>query len=133
GPAQRPDMSFHRLCEAALGGEPFPLLGDGSQIRSFTYVDDVVEANRRAATVDLEPGTVVNVSGGSSVRLSEVIALAEELTGAPVPIEHRPAAAGDVSRTGGSIDLARQLLDWEPKVDVREGLAAQLAWHRARR
>jgi nucleoside-diphosphate-sugar epimerase len=133
GPAQRPDMSFHRLCEAALGGDAFPLLGDGSQVRSFTYVDDVVEANRRAATADVEPGAVLNVAGGSSVQLAEVIALVEELAGAEVPIEHRPAAPGDVSRTGGSIELAQQVLGWEPKVDIRAGLSSQLAWHRARR
>ena len=114
GPAQRPDMSFHRLCEAALGGDPFPLLGDGSQVRSFTYVGDVVEANRKAAMADVAPGTVVNISGGSSVALSEVIDLVGELVGSPVPIERRGVAAGDVTRTGGSVERAA-LLGWEPK------------------
>ncbi len=132
GPAQRPDMSFHRLCEAALGGEPFPLLGDGSQVRSFTYVSDVVEANRRAGTTDVPPGTVMNIAGGSSVSLSEVIELVGELAGREVPLERRPAAAGDVSRTGGSTALAESLLGWEPKVQLREGLSEQLAWHRER-
>jgi len=133
GPAQRPDMSFHRLCEAALGGDAFPLLGDGSQIRSFTYVDDVVEANRRAAQADLEPGTVINVAGGSSVRLTDVIELVEELSGSELPVERLPAAPGDVARTGGSIELAGQLLGWEPKIEIRDGLASQLEWHRERR
>jgi nucleoside-diphosphate-sugar epimerase len=133
GPAQRPDMSFHRLCEAALGGDPFPLLGDGSQVRSFTYVGDVVEANRRAGTLDVPPGSVMNVSGGSSVALSEVIDLVGELVGHPVPLDRRGVAAGDVSRTGGSVEKAFELLGWEPKVQVREGLTAQLDWHRARR
>jgi nucleoside-diphosphate-sugar epimerase len=133
GPAQRPDMSFHRLFEAALGGEAFPLLGDGSQIRSFTYVSDVVEANRRAGVTDVAPGTVMNIAGGSSVRLSEVIELVGELAGAEVPLDHQPAAAGDVSRTGGSIELAQALLGWEPKVQLREGLIEQLQWHRDRR
>jgi nucleoside-diphosphate-sugar epimerase len=133
GPSQRPDMSFHRLCEAALGGEPFPLFGDGTQVRSFTYVGDVVEANRRAAAADVRPGTVVNISGGSSVQLTEVITMLEELAGGPVPVERLPAAAGDVSRTGGSIELAQSLLGWEPKTDVREGLTEQLDWHRSRR
>ena len=45
GPRQRPDMAFHRLCEAVVTGEAFPLYGDGSQIRDFTFVDDVVAAN----------------------------------------------------------------------------------------
>ena len=133
GPAQRPDMSFHRLCEAALGGPAFPLLGDGSQVRSFTYVGDVVDANRKAAAADVAPGTVVNISGGSSVPLSEVISLVEELAGASIPLERRGVAAGDVTRTGGSVERARELLGWEPKTEIREGITAQLEWHRARR
>jgi nucleoside-diphosphate-sugar epimerase len=132
GPAQRPDMSFHRLCEAALGGPAFPLLGDGSQVRSFTFVGDVVDANLRAGTAEVEPGTVVNISGGSSVALSEVIALVEDLVGAPVPVDRQGTAAGDVPRTGGSVELAQTVLGWEPKTQIREGLAEQLDWHRQR-
>ena len=52
GPRQRPDMAMHRLIEAALDGTPFPMYGDGSQTRDFTFVDDIVEANILAATLD---------------------------------------------------------------------------------
>jgi nucleoside-diphosphate-sugar epimerase len=133
GPRQRPDMSFHRLCEAVVGGEPFPLLGDGSQIRNFTYVGDVVEANLLAAEADLEPGVVMNIAGGASVTLAEVIDLVGELAGTEVPIERLPPAPGDVTRTGGSVERAHELLGWQPTTDIRTGLAAQLDWHRSRR
>ena len=49
GPRQRPDMSIHRLCEAAISGEPFPRFGDGEQVREFTFVADIVAANLAAA------------------------------------------------------------------------------------
>src|SRR5262249_32318846 len=49
GPRQRPDMSIHRLCEAAVGGPPFPRFGDGEQVREFTYVDDILRANLLAS------------------------------------------------------------------------------------
>jgi nucleoside-diphosphate-sugar epimerase len=133
GPRQRPDMSFHRLCEAVLGGAPFPRLGDGSQVRSFTYVRDVVEANILAGQADLEPGVVMNISGGSSVSLAEVIDIVGELAGTAVPIEKLPPAPGDVIRTGGSVERARELIGWQPSTDIREGLAEQLEWHRSRR
>ncbi len=133
GPSQRPDMAFHRLCQAAVGGAPFPRYGDGRQIREFTYVDDVVAANLAAARLDTAPGLVLNISGGASTSLAEVIALLEELTGQPVPIEAHPPKAGDVFRTGGSIDRARDLMGWSPVVDLRTGLARQLDWHRSRR
>src|SRR5450432_2607579 len=57
GPRQRPDMSIHRLCEAAVRGTSFPRYGDGSQIREFTYVDDIVRGNLLAAERDVAPGS----------------------------------------------------------------------------
>jgi UDP-glucuronate 4-epimerase len=128
GPRQRPDMAFHRLTRAALTGEPFPLYGTGEQIRDFTFVDDVVQANLRAATADLEPGVVMNIAGGGAAKLLDLIDLAGELAGRPVNLDRQPAAAGDILRTGGAIDRAVSLLGWEPTTDVHAGLKAELDW-----
>lgn len=132
GPRQRPDMAFHRIIRAALEQEPFPLYGTGEQIRDFTYVADVVRANLLAADADLAPGTVMNIAGGGAHRLSELIDLAGELTGHAVPLDRRPAQAGDVERTGGAIDKAQRLLGWSPATDVRAGLTAQVRWQQER-
>jgi len=132
GPRQRPDMAIHRLIEAALSGEPFPLYGDGRQVRDFTFVQDVVEANLLAATGSVPPGSVVNIAGGSATTLMEVIDSVGELVGGRVNLDPYPAQPGDVERTGGSTELAAQLLGWEPRVPLHEGLASQLAWHRER-
>jgi UDP-glucuronate 4-epimerase len=132
GPRQRPDMSIHRLCEAVLSGEPFPRYGDGEQVREFTYVGDIVAANLAAAGNAVAPGTCMNIAGGGEITLNELIALVEELAGAPVAIEERPAAAGDARRNGGATERARALLGWEPTVSLREGIARQLDWHRER-
>lgn len=132
GPRQRPDMAFHRLFEAALRGTTFPMYGDGTAIRDFTFVADIVRANLLAAGSDAKPGAVVNVSGGVSTSLAEVIMTIEGLTGAPLPIEKRPMQEGDVIRTGGSNERARRMLGWAPEVSLVDGLEAQLAWHRAR-
>jgi nucleoside-diphosphate-sugar epimerase len=132
GPRQRPDMAFHRLCEAALHRTPFPMFGDGSHVRDFTYVDDAVRANIAAARADIEPGTVVNVAGGGESRMSEVIELVGELAGRKVLLDRQPEQPGDVARTGGSIEQATKLLDWVPHTTLRDGLAAQIAWHKAR-
>lgn len=130
GPRQRPDMAMCRLIDAALGGPAFPRYGDGSHIRDFTYVGDIVRANLAAATADVEPGTVVNIAGGGSITMHELIELVGELAGAPVPVEALAARAGDVERTGGSIERAAALLGWRPRTTVREGVAEQLAWAR---
>ncbi|MGZ4718566.1 MAG: NAD-dependent epimerase/dehydratase family protein, partial [Acidimicrobiales bacterium] len=75
-------------------------------------------------------GEVVNVAGGTSTSLADVIATIEDLAGRPVPIDHRPEQSGDVSRTGATTERARSWLGWTPEVDLRTGLAQQLAWHR---
>ena len=132
GPRQRPDMATHRLVEACLGGPTFPMFGDGDQVRDFTYVADIVAANVAAATADVAPGTVVNVAGGASCTLGHLVSTVGELLGRAVPLDRRPAEAGDVARTGGSIDRAAELLGWEPRVDLRSGLARQVEWHTQR-
>jgi UDP-glucuronate 4-epimerase len=133
GPRQRPDMSIHRLCEAALTGASFPRFGDGEQIREFTYVGDIVAANLRAADADVEPATVVNIAGGGEITLNGLIATVGELAGSAVMIEDHPAQAGDARRNGGSTDRARALLGWEPVVGLADGIASQLTWHADRR
>jgi nucleoside-diphosphate-sugar epimerase len=133
GPRQRPDMAIHRLLDAALSGAPFPLYGDGSAVRDFTYVEDVVNANIAAADHDCTPGTVVNIAGGSSIAMTDLLVLAADVVGQSSPIEHQPNQPGDVARTGGTTERAEALLDWKPSTDLRAGLTMQAAWHRARR
>lgn len=133
GPRQRPDMAFHRLVEAALDQEPFPLYGDGSHVRDFTYVGDVVEANVLAGRADAPAGTVVNVCAGGSTVLRDVIDAVGEAVGAPVPVERLGEQAGDVQRTGGSNEAAARILGWAPRTSLADGIAAQADWHRAHR
>jgi nucleoside-diphosphate-sugar epimerase len=128
GPRQRPDMAFARFLNAALEGRPVPVFGTGEQVRDFTYVADVAAANLAAATAPLEPGTVLNIAGGSSVSVNALLALLGELLGTEVRTDHLPVQPGDVAVTGGSIDAARDLLGWAPRIDLRTGLAAQVAY-----
>jgi len=130
GPRQRPDASIHRICESAVRGVPFPLYGDGTQIREFTYVDDIVAGNLAAADRDVAPATYMNLAGGAEITMNALIALIGELADASVRVEPEAVKAGDSFRNGGAIDRARDLLGWTPKVSLRDGLAAQLAWHR---
>jgi len=131
GPRQRPDMAIRRLADAAVGGTAFSLFGDGRQVRDFTFVSDVVAANMAAAFEDVPPGTVINIAGGSHAVMADVISLIGELAGSRVDLQRAPKEAGDVQRTGGSTERARELLDWEPRVSLREGLAATVDWARS--
>jgi UDP-glucuronate 4-epimerase len=133
GPRQRPDMAIHKLIEGALDGDVFPLYGDGSHSRDFTFVDDVVAANRAAAVADVPAGAVINVCGGAGTTMAELIDAVGDAVGAPVRVERQPEQPGDVRRTGGDGTRARELLGWEPARSLPEGIAAQVAWHRSLR
>jgi nucleoside-diphosphate-sugar epimerase len=130
GPRQRPDMAFHKFIRAMLRGETLPLYGDGEQTRDFTFVGDVVEATVRAA--DAPPGGVFNVSGGSRVSVNQVIRTLEELVGRPALVERQAAQAGDQRHTWADTSAARETLGYVPRVSLREGLAAEVAWLRQR-
>jgi nucleoside-diphosphate-sugar epimerase len=132
GPRQRPDMAIRRLADSAVMGLPFQLFGDGRQIRDFTFVSDVVAANISAGFGDVPPGTVVNIAGGSNAVMADLIELVGEMAGTPVLWQRSPQEAGDVRQTGGAIDRAYQLLNWEPRVTLHEGLAATVDWARLR-
>lgn len=132
GPRQRPDMSIFRLIEAALTGGTFPMFGDGSQLREFTYVGDIVRANLLAGSVDVQPGEVCNVAGGSTISLRDLVDLVARESGATIAIDAQPAAPGDVTQNAGATDRALEVLGWRAEVDLVEGIRAQIEWHRAR-
>ena len=123
GPRQRPDMAFHRFIERCLNGEPVELIGDGRQVRDFTYVADAVEATLAAAARG-RPGAIYNVGGGHPVELRDAIALIAELVGDSVTIEHRAADAW-----GGAPDRLRRDAR-APRARVRAADAARRR-HRA--
>ncbi|MFN8050873.1 MAG: NAD-dependent epimerase/dehydratase family protein [Acidimicrobiales bacterium] len=126
GPRQRPDMATHRLINAARDQTPFPMFGDGSQERSFTYVDDVVSATILAGTTpNLDPGLVLNVAGRFSCSLAELIDMVGDAVGKPVPLDRRPPQAGDAQKTGGDTTLIESVLGWKAMVSLEEGIAAQ--------
>lgn len=132
GPRQRPDMAIHRMIESARQQTPFNVFGDGSHVRDFTFVGDVVEANVRAASATVEPGEVVNVAGGSSTTVRELLELVGEAVGQPVVADWQAQQPGDVHATGGDTSRAARVLGWSPRVTLPEGIAAQVEWHRHR-
>jgi UDP-glucuronate 4-epimerase len=131
GPRQRPDMGIHIFLESALRDEPVRVFGTGDAVRDFTYVGDVVEANLAAAEADVPGPAVVNISGGSSVSVTDLLGCIGEIVGHTLSVDHLPEQPGDVRRTGGSTERAQALLSWKPQTGLDDGLRAQLAWQSA--
>lgn len=132
GPGQRPDMGYRRLIDAALTGRGFTVFGDGSQTRSSTYVDDVVDATVKALDAPAEAvvGEAFNVCGGESVSLNEAIGVVEELTGRQARVTNAEPRPGDQAATAGDWSKARRVLGYAPSVPFREGIARQVEWQR---
>ncbi|GAA2759417.1 NAD-dependent epimerase/dehydratase family protein [Actinopolymorpha rutila] len=132
GPRQRPDMAFHRFVEAGCRGTEINVYGSGEQVRDFTHVDDVVRANVLATEADLPPGKVLNIAGGSRVDVNTVLTLLAGLVQTPLRVTRVDHQAGDVEETWATCDEARRLLGWTPTVELVDGLASQVDWHRTR-
>jgi dTDP-glucose 4,6-dehydratase len=110
----------------ALRGEPITVYGDGSQTRSFCYVDD--EVRGLLALIDGPVVGPVNIGNPVEFTMIELAQLVLELTGSKSIVEHLPLPADDPKLRRPDISLARDLLDWEPTVPLREGLARTIDW-----
>jgi dTDP-glucose 4,6-dehydratase len=112
----------------ALSGEALTIYGDGSQTRSFCYVDDLIDGI--LLLMDKGDAEPVNVGNPDERSIIEIARLVLELTGADVGIEHRPLPEDDPKVRCPDISLAREKLGWEPKISLREGLERTIAWFR---
>lgn len=128
GPGQRPDMAFHKFIRAALADDIITVYGNGEQIREFTHVSDIVRANILAWKREVAPGTVINLSGGSSVTVNETLSVVAEACNADLRVEYVNTVDGDVFRTGGSTELAKDLLGWSPMVEIEDGIRTEVDW-----
>ncbi len=128
GPRQRPDMAFTRFIRAYLRDEEVTVYGDGKQVRDFTFVDDIVEANILASQAQTRPGSVFNVAGGSEVTVNDVLRILGTFGGRPVRVKHEDVVLGDVRQTGGAVDLISRELGWAASVSFEEGLRRQYDW-----
>lgn len=124
GPRQRPDMAFHRLLKAAITDQPFTLFGSGEQTRDFTYISDIVTANILAAERGVA-GEVYNIGGGSRVSMNEVIDIVGEIVGCQPRVIRTQREKGDVTHTGADVTRAKHDLGFVPRVNIKDGLAAE--------
>jgi len=138
GPRQDPGSQYSgvvsRFISTLLSNERPVIYGDGEQSRDFTYIDNVVSANLKAASAKDAAGKVINVANGERITLNELLAELKDLTGKQdVTAEYREPRVGDVRHSLADITLARQFLEYESKVGLREGLQRTIDWWKSSR
>jgi UDP-glucuronate decarboxylase len=106
----------------ALKGEDLTIFGDGSQTRSFQYIDDLIEGMMRMMNSDDSFTGPVNLGNPHEFTILQLAQLVVELTGSKSKIIFKPLPSDDPKRRKPCIDLAKEKLDWEPKIQLREGL-----------
>jgi len=116
------------IARAFVGLNPFEVWGDGTQIRNWTYIDDIVEGTRLAAE-KIDDGTAVNLGTMERVRVLDAAKMVCEYTGHKAEIKLRPdMPTGPLNRVADN-SLAKKLLGWEPQVKFREGLRRTVDWY----
>jgi nucleoside-diphosphate-sugar epimerase len=138
GPRQDPGSQYSgvvsRFISALLSNERPVIFGDGEQSRDFTYIDNVVFANLNAGSAKEASGKVINVANGQRITLNQLLTELKELTGRPdVTAEYRETRVGDVRHSLADNTMARELLGYESKVDLREGLRRTIDWFKSKR
>ena len=113
----------------AQAGEAIEIFGDGQQTRDFVFVRDTVDAIVRIYEEPATRGRIVNVASGREMTVNELVSLLLEELGSDVPVHHVEERPGDVRRHWASIDLARELIGYEPRTSLRDGLAETVAWY----
>jgi nucleoside-diphosphate-sugar epimerase len=138
GPRQDPGSQYSgvvsRFISALTTNERPVIYGDGEQSRDFTYIDNVVAANLSAASAPNAAGKVINIANGKRITLNELLSELKQLTGrTDVTAEYREPRVGDVRHSLADISMARELLGYESKVELREGLQRTLDWWKTSR
>jgi nucleoside-diphosphate-sugar epimerase len=138
GPRQDPGSQYSgvisRFLLALETGESPTIYGDGEQSRDFTYVANAVEANLLAAQAPTASGKVFNVANGKSISINEVLDVLKRLTGRnETKAEYAPARVGDVRDSLADLEAATEVLGYQPRVSLEEGLQLTLEWWKTSR
>jgi UDP-glucuronate 4-epimerase len=129
GPGQRPDLAIHKFTDSIHCGIPIPQFGDGSTRRDYTYIDDIVQGVTGALRYEGPNFDIFNLGENETTTLSELIAEIEKALDKKALIERHPEQLGDMPLTAADITKARQLLGYNPRTKIPEGIPKFVEWY----
>ncbi|HEV2828279.1 MAG TPA: GDP-mannose 4,6-dehydratase [Pyrinomonadaceae bacterium] len=132
GPRQRPDLAIHKFARLITEGKSIPVFGDGATRRDYTFIDDIIAGVRAAIEYNKTDYEVINLGESRTVELRELISLLEKELVATAKIDRQPLQPGDVPQTFADITKARQILDYDPRTQIEDGIRKFVAWFRER-
>lgn len=128
GPRMRPDLAISIFTKKMLANEPITVFGDGEQTRDFTYIEDVVEANKRLLNNKVTDGKVLNIGGGNRISVNTLIETLKSITGSKSEVIYSNKQKGDTEDTLANTDLGNKLIGYSPLFDITKGLNKFVNW-----
>jgi UDP-glucuronate 4-epimerase len=129
GPRQRPDLAIHKFAKLIEQGKPIQVYGDGSMMRDFTYIDDIIDGT--VAAMERCAGfEIYNLGHSHPITVNDLITEIENALGKKAVKEYLPPQPGDVERTYADVTKAVKDLGYQPSTDIRTGLANFVTWLR---
>jgi UDP-glucuronate 4-epimerase len=129
GPRQRPDLAIHKFAKLIEEGKPIPVYGDGTMMRDFTYIDDIIDGTV-AAMDKCEGFDIYNLGESKPITVNDLITEIEKALGKKAVREYQPPQPGDVERTYADITRASRELGYNPSTNIQTGLTNFTTWLR---
>jgi len=127
GPRQRPDLAIHKFAKLIEQDKPIPVYGDGSMMRDFTYIDDIIDGT--VAAIDKCEGfNIYNLGESQPITVNDLITEIEKALGKKAVREYVPPQPGDVERTYADITKAAKELGYNPSTTIQIGLTKFVTW-----
>ena len=130
GPRQRPDLAIRKFIELIEQDKPIPVYGDGTTMRDYTYIDDIVEGVMSALNYNATKYEIINLGGGAPVTLNGMIETIEKVLDKKAQIDRLPMQPGDVDKTVSDITKAQKLLGYCPQTTFEEGIRKFVEWRK---
>lgn len=128
GARQRPDLAIHKFSKLICDEKPIPVFGDGTTRRDYTYVDDIIQGVCAAIDYDKTDYEVFNLGESQTIELTNLIELLEKSLGKKAIINRQPMQPGDVPLTYADISKARNLLGYNPRTKIEDGIPKFVRW-----
>ena len=128
GPRMRPDLAISIFTRKMMNGEPITIFGDGEKTRDFTYIDDIVDANTRLLDNKAIDGKVLNVGSGNRISVNDLVENLSAIIGTEFDIKYTKSQKGDAENTLADVNLAKELIGYEPDFAIEKGLEKFVEW-----
>lgn len=122
GPRMRPDLAISIFTKKMLANEPITVYGDGEQTRDFTYIDDVVEANKRLLNNKSTDGMIFNIGSGNRISMNDLVDNLSIITKTESKVNYTESQKGDAKNTLADVSLGNEFIGYKPTVNIENGL-----------